>query len=104
MNFKEFVASGASDEEVDRRIRENATQKDQRTGKQSLSGTTKCGACGCANCQNKCGNTSKLYVTQFCHPASKVKFFSTFTTWKKESSNPNAVELVVLFQQIRSFP
>lgn len=28
MNFKEFVASGASDEEVDRWIRENATQKD----------------------------------------------------------------------------
>jgi hypothetical protein len=49
MNFKEFVASGASDDEVDRWIREN---RRKRTGKQSLSGTTKCGACGCANCQN----------------------------------------------------
>jgi Domain of unknown function (DUF5069) len=30
MNFKEFVASGASDEEVDRWIRENTTQKDRK--------------------------------------------------------------------------
>jgi hypothetical protein len=30
MRFKEFVATGESDEEVDRWMRENATQKDQK--------------------------------------------------------------------------
>jgi hypothetical protein len=29
MKFKEFVATGATDEEVDRWIRENTTHKDQ---------------------------------------------------------------------------
>jgi len=57
MRFKEFVATGASDEEVDRWIRENATQKDQ---KRSSNGTMRCVACAFATSLRKSRNTLKL--------------------------------------------
>ena len=70
--FKEFVATGASDEEVDRWIRENTTQKDQ-------------GAIIKWNNEMRCLRLCDLsaqvqeyfetYIPQFCHPPSKVKFF-----------------------------
>jgi hypothetical protein len=101
MNFKEFVASVASDEEVGRRIRENATQKDRKA---IIKWNNEMRCLRLCELSEQVQEYFETYVPQFCHPASKVKFFSTFTTWKKESSNPNAVELVVLFQQIRSFP
>ncbi len=50
MKFKEFVATGATDDEVDRWIRENTTQKDP-------------------------AEYFETYIPQFCHPPSKVKFF-----------------------------
>ena len=72
MKFKDFVATGASDEEVDRWIRENTTQKDQ-------------GAIIKWNnemrCLRLCDLTAQVqeyfetYIPQFCHPPSKVKFF-----------------------------
>ena len=43
MKFKEFVATGATDEEVDRWTRDNATQKD--SNQPSSNGTTKCVVC-----------------------------------------------------------
>jgi Domain of unknown function (DUF5069) len=72
MQFKEFVGTGASDDDVDRWVRENATPKDQKAIIEW-------------NNQMRCLPLSELspetqeyfetYIPQFCHPPSKVKFF-----------------------------
>jgi hypothetical protein len=70
--FKEFVASGASDEEVDRWIRENATQKDRKSIIK-LNNEMRC--LRPCDLSEQVQEYFETYVPQFCHPPSKVKFF-----------------------------
>jgi Domain of unknown function (DUF5069) len=72
MKFKEFVAGGASDEEVDKWIRENATQKEARAAikwNNEMIGLRIC------DLPEQVQEYFETYVPQFCHPESKVKFF-----------------------------
>ena len=70
--FRDFVATGAADDEVDVWIRENATQKDQKAiilwNNEMI---------GIRLCDLDEGVQEYLagYIPQFCKPMSKVKFF-----------------------------
>jgi hypothetical protein len=70
--FRKFVATGVTDEEIDPWVRENATQKDEnaiiRWNNEMI---------GLRLCDLDEGVQEFLagYIPQFCHPASKVKFF-----------------------------
>jgi hypothetical protein len=70
--FKEFVASGASEEEVDRWIRENATQKD---GKAIIRWNNEMIGLRLCDLPEQVQEYFETYIPQFCKPQSKVKFF-----------------------------
>jgi len=72
MKFKEFVAAGASDEEVDKWVRENTTQKDAKAivkWNNEMIGLRIC------DLPEQVQEYFETYIRQFCHPESKVKFF-----------------------------
>lgn len=55
--FKDFVATGATDQEVDRWIRENATQKDRKA---IIRWNNEISVCASAICLSRCRNILKL--------------------------------------------
>jgi len=70
--FKAFVATGATDEEVDRWVRENATQKDPKAlikWNNEMRGLRLC------DLSEQAQEYLETYIPQFCRPPSKVKFF-----------------------------
>ena len=70
--FKQFVATGASDEEVDQWIRENTTQKDPKAimkWNNEMIGLRLC------DLSESTQEYFETYIPQFCKPESKVKFF-----------------------------
>jgi len=70
--FKEFVATGASDEEIDGWVPDNATQKNPKT-------IIKCNheMIGLRLCDLPEGVQEyfETYIPQFCNPESKMRFF-----------------------------
>ena len=70
--FREFVGTGASDEEIDKWVRENATQKD---AKAIIKWNNE--MVGLRLCDLSDGTQEFLaeYIPKFCKPESKVKFF-----------------------------
>jgi uncharacterized protein DUF5069 len=72
MKFKEFVATGASDAEVDAWVRENATQTDPKAiirWNNEMRGLRLC------DLSEQVQEYFEEYVPTFCKPPSKVKFF-----------------------------
>lgn len=72
IKFKEFVASGATDEQVDQWIRQNATQKDSKAiikWNNEMIGLRLC------DLPEQVQEYFETYIPQNCRPASKVKFF-----------------------------
>jgi uncharacterized protein DUF5069 len=72
MKFKDFVATGASDDEVDKWVRENATVKDNLEKirwNNEMIGKRIC------DLPDQVQEYFETYIPQFCHPPSKVKFF-----------------------------
>jgi hypothetical protein len=70
--FKEFVATGATDQEVDEWVRENATQKDPKTiirWNNEMIGLRLC------DLSEGVQEYFEEYIPTFCKPQSKVKFF-----------------------------
>ena len=70
--FKEFVASGATDQEVDRWIRDYAAQKDPKAvikWNNEMIGLRLC------DLSEGTQEYFETYIPQFCRPPSKVKFF-----------------------------
>ena len=70
--FKDFVGTGAGDEEVDRWVRENCAQKDPKTiikWNNEMIGLRLC------DLPEQVQEYFETYIPQFCHPPSKVKFF-----------------------------
>jgi Domain of unknown function (DUF5069) len=70
--FRNFVATGAGDEEVDAWIRQNATQKDQKAiilWNNEMVGLRLC------DLDEGVQEFLAGYIPQFCKPMSKVKFF-----------------------------
>ncbi len=70
--FKEFVATGASDEEIDNWVRENATEKDPKAimkWNNEMIGLRLC------DLSEDTQEYFETYIPQFCKPESKVKFF-----------------------------
>lgn len=70
--FREFVASGATDEEVDRWLRENATEKD---AKAIIKWNNEMRSLRLSELPEQVQEYFETYIPQFCHPPSKVKFF-----------------------------
>ena len=72
MKFKEFVAAGASDEEVDKWVRENTAQKDAKAvikWNNEMIGLRIC------DLPEQVQEYFETYIPQYCHPESKVKLF-----------------------------
>jgi Domain of unknown function (DUF5069) len=70
--FRDFAATGASDEGVDGWIRENAMQKDRKP----IIGWNNEMRCLClCDLSEHVQEYFESYIPQFCHPPSKVKFF-----------------------------
>lgn len=72
MKFKEFVGTGASDEEVGKWIKENATQKDAKAiikWNNEMIGLRLC------DLPEQVQEYFETYIPKFCKPPSKVKFF-----------------------------
>ena len=70
--FKDFVATGPTDEEVDRWIRANATQKDAKAiikWNNEMIGLRLC------DLPEGVQEYFETYIPKFCKPESKVKFF-----------------------------
>ena len=70
--FKDFVATGASDGEVDKWIREHATVKDKLAvirWNNEMAGLRLC------DLSEQVQEYFDTYIPQFCKPPSKVKFF-----------------------------
>src|SRR3954452_3649412 len=70
--FKEFAVTGASDQEADRWIRENATQKDPKAiikWNNEMIGLRLC------DLPEQVQEYFETYIPKFCRPPSKVKFF-----------------------------
>ena len=67
-----IVATGASDEEVDRRIRENATQGDEGA---IIKWNNEMRCLRLCDLSDQVQEYFETYIPQFCHPPSKVKFF-----------------------------
>jgi len=70
--FKGFVATGASDEEVDKWVRENAAQKDAKAimhWNNEMIGLRLC------DLSDSTQEYFVEYIPKFCKPVSKVKFF-----------------------------
>jgi hypothetical protein len=72
MKFKEFVGTGATDEEVDRWVRENATQKDNAA---IIKWNNQMRCLPLSDLSQQVQEYFETYIPQFCHPPSKVKFF-----------------------------
>jgi hypothetical protein len=72
VNFKEFVASGASDEEVDRRIRENATQRDRKA---IIKWNKEMRCLRLCELSEQVQEYFETYVPQFCHPGQQTEVF-----------------------------
>jgi hypothetical protein len=72
MKFKDFVDTGATDDEVDHWIRENATQKDS-TAIIKWNNEMRC--LRLCDLSQQVQEYFETYIPQFCHPPSKVKFF-----------------------------
>jgi hypothetical protein len=72
MKFKDFVGTGATDEEVDRWIRENATQKDLKA---IINWNNEMRCLLISDLSAQVQQYFETYIPQFCHPPSKVKFF-----------------------------
>lgn len=70
--FKEFAATGASDEEVDVWIRENATEKDPKA---VIKWNNEMRGLRLQDLPEQVQEYFEEYIPQFCHPPSKVKFF-----------------------------
>ena len=70
--FKEFAGTGASDDEVDKWIRDNATQKD---GKAIIKWNNEMRGLRLQDLPEQVQEYFETYIPQFCHPPSKVKFF-----------------------------
>lgn len=70
--FKEFVATGASDEEVDKWVRENATQKD---AKAIMHWNNEMIGLRLGDLSESTQEYFIEYIPKFCKPESKVKFF-----------------------------
>ena len=70
--FKEFVATGAGDQQVDAWIRENATQKDS---KEIIRWNNEMRGLRLCDLSAEVQEYFEDYVPKFCRPASKVKFF-----------------------------
>jgi Domain of unknown function (DUF5069) len=70
--FKEFVATGASDEQIDEWVRQNTTQKDPKAvmkWNNEMIGLRLC------DLSEQTQEYFETYIPQFCKPESKVKFF-----------------------------
>lgn len=70
--FKDFVATGATDQEVDRWIRDHATPKDPKAiikWNNEMIGLRLC------DLPDSVQEYFDTYIPQFCKPPSKVKFF-----------------------------
>jgi hypothetical protein len=70
--FREFVGTGASDDEIDRWIRENATQNDPKAiikWNNEMIGLRLC------DLSDQTQEYFENYIPKFCKPESKVKFF-----------------------------
>ena len=70
--FKDYVATGATDAEVDAWIRENTTVKDKKAvirWNNEMIGLRLC------DLPDGVQEYFETYIPQFCKPASKVKFF-----------------------------
>ena len=70
--FKDFVATGATDQEVDRWIRDHATPKDPKAiikWNNEMIGLRLC------DLSEGTQEYFETYIPQFCRPPSKVKFF-----------------------------
>lgn len=70
--FKDFASTGASDEDIDRWIRDNATEKDPKAvikWNNEMIGLRLC------DLPYQVQEYFETYIPQFCRPASKVKFF-----------------------------
>ena len=72
MKFKEFVATAATDDEVDQWVRENATQKD---AKATVKWNNEMRGLRLCDLADQVQEYFETYIPQFCHPPSKVKFF-----------------------------
>ena len=70
--FKEFVATGATDEEVDQWIRQNTSQKD---AKAVIRWNNEMRCLRLSELPEQVQEYFETYIPQFCRPASKVKFF-----------------------------
>ena len=70
--FKDYVATGASDAEVDAWIRQNTTAKDKLANirwNNEMAGLRIC------DLPDQVQEYFETYIPQFCKPTSKVKFF-----------------------------
>lgn len=70
--FREFVATVATDEEVDRWVRDNATQKD---AKEIIRWNNEMRGLRLCDLSPEVQEYFETYIPQFCKPPSKVKFF-----------------------------
>jgi hypothetical protein len=70
--FKEFVATGATDQEVDHWVRTNATQKD---GKAIIRWNNEMIGLRLCDLPDQVQEYFESYIPKFCRPESKVKFF-----------------------------
>lgn len=70
--FKDFVATGATDKEVDRWVRENATQKD---AKAIIKWNNEMRCLPLTELTPQVQEYYETYIPEFCHPPSKVKCF-----------------------------
>ncbi|MDB6058668.1 MAG: uncharacterized protein JWO95_2512 [Verrucomicrobiales bacterium] len=72
MKFREFVATGATDQQVDQWLRANATQKDPKT---IIKWNNEMRCLRLSELPDQVQEYFETYIPQFCHPPSKVKFF-----------------------------
>lgn len=70
--LKEFAATGGSDEEADKWIRENATQKDPKA---IIKWNNEMRGLRLQDLPEQVQEYFEEYIPQFCQPPSKVKFF-----------------------------
>jgi hypothetical protein len=70
--FKEFVGTGATDEEADQWIRQNTSQKD---AKAVIRWNNEMRCLRLSELPEQVQEYFETYIPQFCRPASKVKFF-----------------------------
>src|SRR5262249_46361549 len=72
MKFRDCVGTGATDQEVEKWIRDNTTQKDPMA---IIKWNNKMRCMLISELPDQVQEYFETYVPQFCHPPSKVKFF-----------------------------